>query len=132
MALIRVQSSPPSSDRKTPPLLLRKSLSVPEPPSKLCTTAITIFGLLALTARPMRPVCAGKPPLNFFQVAPPLMLLKIPPTSSPPVAFGPDVKLQGVRCLPSSVAQTVSGFHVSSITSPHPLPPLSPPPASPL
>src|SRR5437870_3602684 len=96
---MRVQCSPPSSDRKTPPLLLRKSLRVPEPPSKLCTTAITTFGLLALTARPIRPVCAGNPPLNFFQLAPPLALLKSPPTSSPPVAFGPDVKLHGVRCL---------------------------------
>src|SRR5260370_27058052 len=97
MALIRVQCSPLSSDRKTPPLLLRKSLRVPEPPSKLCTTAITIFGLLALTARPIRPVSAGKPPLNFFQVEPPFVLLKIPPTSSPPVAFCPEVKLHVVR-----------------------------------
>src|SRR6202035_3301350 len=97
IALIRVQCSPPSSDRKTPPLLLRRSLRVAEPPSRLWTTAITIFGLLAAIARPMRPVCSGSPPLNFFQLVPPFVLLKIPPTSSPLVAFGPEMKLHGVR-----------------------------------
>ena len=51
-------------------------------------------------AERMRPVCGGSPSLNFFQLAPPFVLLKIPPTSSPFVAFGPEVKLQGVRWRP--------------------------------
>src|SRR4029450_7597876 len=51
---------------------------------------MTMRGLLALTARPMRPVCVGNPSVSFFQLAPPLLLLKIPPTSSPPVAPGRD------------------------------------------
>ena len=35
---------------------------------------------------------------QFFPASPPLVLLKIPPTSSPSVTPGPEVKLHGVRC----------------------------------
>src|SRR6266513_5321224 len=98
IALMRVHFSPPSSERNTPPLLLRKSVNWLVPPSKLSTTAMTTFGLLALMARPMRPVWLGNPLVSFFQLVPPFVLLKIPPTSSPSVALGPDVKLHGVRC----------------------------------
>src|SRR6266480_6572250 len=94
---MRVHVSPPFSERKTPPVLLRRSSSAPIPPSLLCTTAITTFGSLALTAKPIRPVCPGRPPPSFFQVPPPSVLLKIPPTSSPPVTLGPEAKLHGVR-----------------------------------
>ena len=42
-----------------------------------------------VTARPIFPVSVGKPLLHFFHVAPPFVLLKMPPTSSPFVAETP-------------------------------------------
>ena len=47
------------------------------------------FGFAGVTARPIRPVSLGKPFPHFFQVAPPSLLLQIPPPSAPFVATGP-------------------------------------------
>src|ERR687886_1818537 len=94
---MRVQSSPPSSERKTPPLLLSRSSMLDCPPSSLCTTAYTIFGFLGNTAKPMRCVRDGSPLVSFFHVRPPSVLLKMPPRSLPSVASAPESNLHGLR-----------------------------------
>ncbi|HMM35169.1 MAG TPA: hypothetical protein PKA62_10595 [Thermoanaerobaculia bacterium] len=93
----RAKLAPPSSERKTPPARLSTSSIPLVPPASLWTTATTTFGSAAVTARPIRPVCSGRPFVSFVQVAPPSVERKIPPASRPPVSEGPYVKECGVR-----------------------------------
>ena len=68
----------------------------------------------------MRPVAAGSPFSSLRQVAPPSLLLKMPPRSLPSVSAVPYVNDQGVRRRAYRAAYSTLGLAGSMATSPAP------------
>ena len=104
----RARRRPPSG-RPRPARLSISSIPL-VPPASLWTTAMTTFGFAAETARPMRPVCAGRPFVSFVQVAPPSVERKMPPASRPPVRDG--AVREGPRGPPPRVERRVDDVRV--------------------